>query len=255
MDNLQIFQNPEFGQIRTVAIDGKPYVVGVDVARALGYKNPNDAVTRHCRGCVKHAVTDSLGRSQETGVIPEGDIYRLIVGSELPAAEKFERWIFDKVLPAIRETGFYVGAPESPDDYLVAQAKMLLRQAETMRALKSQVATQGKQITAICESILEFDEDWRRDINLKLNRIAHKRGGGAEYSNIKNISYDLLTNRGRCDLDVRLDNLKKRLAERGETSTKINNVNYLDVIEADARLKEIYTGIVKEMSIKYLAVN
>jgi len=66
-----------------IEIEGKPYFVGIDVTKALGYKNVNDAITRHCKGCVKHAVLDNQGVSQMTNVIPEGDIYRLAAKSEL----------------------------------------------------------------------------------------------------------------------------------------------------------------------------
>lgn len=91
MNELQIFNSKEFGDIRTTEIDGKPYFVANDVARALGYKRPADAVTAHCKGSVKHRyLTD--GGEQELKVIPEGDIYRLTVRSKLPSAEKFEKF-------------------------------------------------------------------------------------------------------------------------------------------------------------------
>lgn len=104
---LQIFNNPEFGEIRTIDVDGRPYFVGRDIAAALGYDQPHKAVERHCRGGTKRTITDSTGRKQMMNVIPEGDLYRLIVNSHLPAAEKFERWVFDEVLPSIRKTGEY----------------------------------------------------------------------------------------------------------------------------------------------------
>lgn len=107
MNELQIFNNPEFGEIRTVRVDGKPYFVGIDIAKALGYKNPNDAITRHCKGCVKHAVPTKSG-VQQMNVIPKGDIYRLAANSELPGAEKFESWIFDEVLVSVNEHGAYL---------------------------------------------------------------------------------------------------------------------------------------------------
>ena len=107
MSNLQIFNNNEFGEIRVVEFEGKPYTVGIDVARALGYSNPSKAVIQHCKGITKMGIP-STGGVQETNIIPEGDIYRLIVRSELPAAEKFETWVFDEVLPAIRKHGTYM---------------------------------------------------------------------------------------------------------------------------------------------------
>ena len=106
MNELQIFNSEEFGQVRTVEINGKPYFVGTDVAKALGYNNPRDAVSRHCRGVVKHDTPTSSGM-QSMSYINEGDLYRLIMKSKLPSAEKFESWVMDEVLPSIRKIGSY----------------------------------------------------------------------------------------------------------------------------------------------------
>ena len=106
MNDIQIFNNSEFGDIRSLEIDGKPYFVANDVATALGYSRPADAITQHCKGSVKHRVPTN-GGEQEMKIIPEGDIYRLIIRSSLPSAEKFERWVFDEVIPNIRKTGGY----------------------------------------------------------------------------------------------------------------------------------------------------
>ena len=105
MNHLQIFNNAEFGQIRTVEIEGKIYFVGKDVANALGYSNPRDAIARHCKGVVKHDSFKEGG--QEVALIPEGDMYRLITHSKLESAERFESWVFDEVLPSIRKHGIY----------------------------------------------------------------------------------------------------------------------------------------------------
>jgi prophage antirepressor-like protein len=106
MNELQIFNSGEFGEIRTAEIDGKPYFVGTDVAKALGYNNPRDAVSRHCKGVVKRDTPTSSG-IQSMSYINEGDLYRLIMKSKLPSAEKFESWVMDEVLPIIRKTGSY----------------------------------------------------------------------------------------------------------------------------------------------------
>lgn len=106
MNELQIFNSGEFGEIRTIEIDGKPYFVGTDVAKALGYNNPRDAVSRHCKGVVKHDTPTSSG-IQSMSYINEGDLYRLIMKLKLPSAEKFESWVMDEVLPTIRKTGSY----------------------------------------------------------------------------------------------------------------------------------------------------
>jgi len=106
MQEIRVFESAEFGEVRTVEIDGKPFFAGTDIARALGYSRPNDAVSAHCRATVKRSTPIS-GKMQEINYISEGDVYRLIVSSKLPAAEKFVRWVFDEVLPSIRKHGLY----------------------------------------------------------------------------------------------------------------------------------------------------
>ena len=108
---VTVFENKDFGKVRTVDIDSKIYFCGSDVAKALGYARPADAITSHCKGvCV--LPTPSAGGVQKTKFISEGDVYRLIAHSKLPSAERFESWIFDEVLPTIRKTGGYVANDE-----------------------------------------------------------------------------------------------------------------------------------------------
>ncbi|MBQ1295909.1 MAG: phage antirepressor KilAC domain-containing protein [Clostridiales bacterium] len=106
MNDLQIFDNGEFGQIRAIEIDGKPYFAASDIAEALGYSNPRKAISDHCKGVTKRDTPTNSG-IQSINYIPEGDIYRLIVRSKLPSAERFESWVFDEVIPSIRQTGSY----------------------------------------------------------------------------------------------------------------------------------------------------
>lgn len=106
MNDLQIFNNEEFGEVRMTEINGKPYFVATDVATALGYTNPRKAVNDHCKGVTKRDTPTSSG-VQSMSYINEGDLYRLIMKSKLPSAEKFERWVMDEVLPSIRKTGSY----------------------------------------------------------------------------------------------------------------------------------------------------
>lgn len=105
MNELKIFNNEEFGNIRTTIIGNKIYFVGKDIANALGYSNPRDAISRHCKGVVKHDNFKEGG--QKISLITEGDMYRLITHSKLDSAEKFESWVFDDVLPSVRKYGIY----------------------------------------------------------------------------------------------------------------------------------------------------
>lgn len=108
-NELEIFNNEKFGKIRTVEINGVSYFVAIDIARALGYKDTTNAIKLHCRWVVKHHIPHPQSPSKmiEVNVIPEGDMYRLITGSELPSAQEFEKWIYDEVLPTLRQTGTY----------------------------------------------------------------------------------------------------------------------------------------------------
>lgn len=127
MNNLKVFNNEEFGEIRTMEIDGKPYFVSTDVAIALGYTNPRDAVSRHCKGVVKHDTPTSSG-IQSMSYIGEGDLYRLIMKSKLPSAEKFESWVMDDVLPSIRKNGGYIAGQETlSDEDLLSKALLVAK--------------------------------------------------------------------------------------------------------------------------------
>lgn len=109
MNELQIFNNNQFGEIRTTEEGNKIFFCGADVAKALGYARPNDAITAHCRCTVKCRIPhpQAPDKEIEMSFIPEGDVYRLITHSKLPTAEKFESWVFDEVLPSIRKHGIY----------------------------------------------------------------------------------------------------------------------------------------------------
>lgn len=136
MNELQIFNSEEFGQVRTIEIDGKPYFSAKDVAEALGYSNPRKAILDHCKGVTKRD-TLTRGGQQAINFIPEGDIYRLVVRSNLPSAERFEKWVFDEVIPRIRQTGGY----QLPQTY-----------AEALRALADK-AEQNEKLTARIETM------------------------------------------------------------------------------------------------------
>lgn len=112
---LTVFENSQFGSIRTLVEDGKPLFCGNDVARALGYDKPRNAIQAHCKGALKRGVPTN-GGIQEMTFIPESDLYRLAFSSKLPGAVAFTDWVTEEVLPSIREKGSYVAvsAPAAP---------------------------------------------------------------------------------------------------------------------------------------------
>lgn len=121
--SVQTFSNTEFGNLDVLMIDNKPYFPATKCAEILGHTNPERAVRNFCRG-VTVSVTPSLGGKQPTKYIPEGDLYRLIVRSNLPSAERFEKWVFDEVLPSIRKHGVYV-TPEKLVEFLATPESMI----------------------------------------------------------------------------------------------------------------------------------
>lgn len=133
-NELQVFENPRFGAIRTLEEGGKVLFCGKDVCAALGYSNTRDALSRHCKGVVKRDTPTQSG-IQEMNFIPEGDIYRLAAKSELPGADKFESWIFDDVLPSIRKRGAYISD----------KSKQMAIEAKHMNA-RARVAAQWTKI-------------------------------------------------------------------------------------------------------------
>lgn len=125
MNELQIFNSEEFGEVRMAEINGKPYFVATDVATALGYTNPRKAISDHCKGVTKRDTPTSSG-VQQMSYINEGDLYRLIMKSKLPSAEKFEKWVMEEVLPSIRKNGGYIAGQETlSDEELLSKALMV----------------------------------------------------------------------------------------------------------------------------------
>lgn len=170
MNELMIFNNPEFGEIRTIEEDGKVLFCGNDAAKALGYKRPKDAVSAHCKGAVKRR-TLTKGGEQEMLFIPEGDIYRLAAKSDLPGADKFESWIFDEVLPSIRRTGGYIQGQESmsPEE-LMAKALVVAQKTLADREARLSALTVENQIMA--PKAAYFDELVDRNLLTSLRETA-----------------------------------------------------------------------------------
>lgn len=143
MNNLTLFESPKFGQVRTVTFEDKPYFVANDIAKALGYAETAKAIRTHCKG-VSEMDIPSKGGVQKMKIIPEGDIYRLVIKSQLPAAEKFEAWVFDEVLPAIRKHGAYM-TPQTIEevllnpDTIIQLAQNLKAEQEHRKQLQSQI--------------------------------------------------------------------------------------------------------------------
>ncbi|MEG1353711.1 MAG: BRO family protein [Bacilli bacterium] len=149
MNELRIFENADFGEVRIIEEDGKILFCGKDIAESLGYSNPREALLKHCKGVTKHD-TLTKGGMQIISFITESDVYRLIIRSKLPSAEKFEQWIFEEVLPQIRKTGGYIPT-NSEDTNETIMAKAYLIATETLRQ-KAELINKLQSLADIAET-------------------------------------------------------------------------------------------------------
>lgn len=181
MNELQIFNSPEFGDIRTVAVDGEPWFVGKDVAKALGYSDTDQALRKHVDNEDKLTRQfDGSGQSRSMTIINESGVYSLIFSSKLPGAKKFKRWVTSEVLPAIRKQGAYL-TPEAAEklEKLAAGVQNL---TERVEALENQSGRSGR-LLALEDGETEFQvpgkaarKRWMRTISEKLDLLSERFG-------------------------------------------------------------------------------
>lgn len=151
MNELQIFQNKEFGEVRSLVINNEPWFVGKDVAEALGYgegKSLNNAVAKHVDDEDK-GVTEMMtpGGKQNVTIINESGLYSLILSSKLPNAKKFKRWVTSEVLPTLRKTGSYAKAPTDPRQLLKLTIEAHEQTAQRVDVLEEKVSSLEKSTT------------------------------------------------------------------------------------------------------------
>ena len=246
MNKLQIFSNPEFGSIRTDE-DGKVLFAATDVAKALGYSNPHDAISKHCKGVAKREALTN-GGVQELNFIPEGDVYRLITHSNLPDAEKFERWLFDDMLPTLRKTGSYSIVQADPN--LPPELAMVEGLLNSMKQMYSTQQRHDKAIEQLTESMDTMKEvmttdvngDWRTACGHAIQAVARKLGGGKAYEEAWNEVYTEMERNGFF-VRRRLENRKKSAAAQGMSPTYVRKLNALDII-ADSKDKKLMSAFI-----------
>ena len=225
MNELQIFNNNQFGEMRTIEEGDKIFFCGADVAKALGYTNSSKALTDHCRCVTKRYIPhpQASDKEIEMSFIPEGDVYRLITHSKLPTAEKFESWVFDEVLPTIRKHGAYL-TPEALEramndpDFTIG----------LLTALKNE--REGRQIAETKVSMLSAEVLTWADRKV-LNAIMRKYSSqvyNADFAKGWNAFYKELLYKHEI-------NLKSRATQRMNRTGK--KLSYLDTL-ADAELPD-----------------
>lgn len=165
MNNLQLFNSLQFGEVRAMLVNQEPYFVGRDVAAALGYRNPVAAISQHVdnEDSAKHAIPDNQGFNQETILINESGVYSLVFGSKLPQAKAFKKWVTTEVLPSIRKTGGYIAtnADDTPEmimarAILVADSTIKKQKHQLDQALKREAMLAPK--AALMDKVMDSDQ-------------------------------------------------------------------------------------------------
>ena len=182
MNEIKIFTSEQFGQIRAVKVDGMPMFVASDIAKVLGYVKPNNAINDNCKPVPRVAgIMDAMGRPQEMAIIPETDIYRLVMRSKLPQAELFQDWVCEEVLPSIRKHGAYMTGEtlaqmlQSPDN-LIELLTVLKSEQDRNAALSIQNEINARNIEAMKPKAAYYDTVLQSDTLIPTEIIAAQLG-------------------------------------------------------------------------------
>lgn len=221
MNELKIFENPDFGKVRTMEINGEPYFVGKDVAEILGYKDTSDAMKKHVDSedkLTRH-FADS-GQNREMYVINESGLYSLILSSKLPKAKEFKRWVTSEVLPSIRKHGLYATEELiSNPDIAIAAFQALKEERERNRKLTDTVAVQNQQIAELQPKASYYDVVLNCKDLLSITEIAKDYGKSAKWLNNYLHENKVQYKQGNIWL------LYQNHAEMGYTNTKTQTFN------------------------------
>ena len=223
MNEIKIFDNPEFGKVRTMEINGEPYFVGKDVAIILGYAKPENAIANHVDTEDKTLTPIQGGcstGSQNTTIINESGLYSLILSSKLPKAKGFKRWVTSEVLPSIRKHGVYaVDELIANPDMAIAAFQALKNEREKNRQLNDTVAVQLQQIAELQPKASYYDVVLNCKDLLSITEIAKDYGKSAKWLNNYLHDHKIQFKQGGIWL------LYSNHAEKGYTSTKTQTFN------------------------------
>ena len=194
MTDLQTYTNAAFGSVRVLYEDGKPLFCGADACKALGYKIQHDALTRHCKGVVKRFPLTNGGK-QQMNFLTEGALYRLITHSKLPSAEKFEHWVFDEVLPAIRKSGMYGADP--------AELERLRQSNQALRDWFSLLAKRKQDLVDVQKDL----EDVRKNRSEAKERFMAAKASYSKWCEL-NRTFEGLVQRAQNDINSYIDQIQ-----------------------------------------------
>lgn len=239
MNDLTVFQNPEFGEIRTIDRDGEPWFVLRDVCDALGITRAKDVFDRidDDEGDFT-SIIDNKGRAQKTSIINESGLYSVIMRSNKPEAKRFRKWVTSEVLPAIRKTGRYEVQPKpmTMAENVAAQAQLLVEQEQRIARIEERVET---ALTAIARP---SGDTWVEDMKEAI--AGYCRATGLTEPAGRGRLYAMLDREASCNTDARLRRLRQRRKETGERRRDYMALTKLDAIAVDKGLRVAFEGIV-----------
>lgn len=237
MNELTVFQNPEFGEVRTLEREGEPWFVLKDVCDALHISSVGNVANRLDEDDVDLAdIIDSLGRRQSTTIINESGLYSVILRSDKPEAKPFRKWVTSEVLPAIRKTGGYQARPMSMAENLAAQAQLLVEQEKRIARIEQRVEN---ALTAIARP---QSDSWVEDMKGSIR--AYCEATGLTDAAGRGRLYAALDQEARCSTDRRLSKLRERQKAAGQRRKDYMALTKLDAIAADKQLRVAFEGIV-----------
>ena len=236
MNELMVFQNPEFGEVRTLTRDGETWFCLADICRPLGLmtKDVRERLKEDRVVTIPH--TDRMGRPKNMVFVNEGNLYRAIFQSRKPEAERFTDWVTEEVLPSIRKTGGYTAKPMTLTENVAAQAQILLEQEQRLTRIEQRVET---ALTAIARP---GGDTWVEDMKAAI--AGYCKASGLMDTAGRGRLYEMLEREARCDTNARLRCLRQRRKEAGDRYKDYMALTKLDAIALDRKLRVAFEGVV-----------
>lgn len=239
-DELTVFENPEFGEIRTVERDGEPWFCLTDVCKPLGILASDCKKRLKTDGVDTIQTVDTMGRKNQLLFINEANLYRAIFQSRKPEAERFTDWVTEEVLPSIRRTGRYEVRPMTAAEQLAAQANLLVELERRQSAVEARV---DRALAALAGP---REHSWTADMKEAIRRYCEVTGltDAAGRGRL----YAALDREANCDTDARLRRLRDRKKKTGARRKDYMALTKLDAIALDGQLRAAFEGIVARMT-------
>lgn len=238
MNDLTVFQNPEFGELRTVEQNGEIWFCLADICRPLGIRACDCRTRLKVDGTDSIVTVDRAGRKATMTFVNEGNLYRAIFQSRKPEADRFTDWVTEEVLPSIRKTGRYEVQPKpmTMAENLAAQAQLLVEQEQRIARIEERVET---ALTAIARP---SGDTWVEDMKAAI--AGYCRATGLTEPAGRGRLYAMLDREASCNTDARLRRLRQRRKETGERRRDYMALTKLDAIAVDQKLRVAFEGLV-----------